>query len=83
VSVTVAGAAGDPASVPERAAEALAGVEWLAGTPRILRYAAGPAGADLALSVPHARGADVAAAVAARLRAAFPEATVAVERAQP
>lgn len=83
VGVTVTGAGGDPTTVPERAVAALAGGDWLAGTPRVQRFSAGPGGADLAMTVPHVRGEDVAAAVAGRLRDAFPEATVAVERAQP
>lgn len=82
VSATVSGAAGDPGAVPERALAALAGIEWLAGAPRIQRFSAGPADADIVLTVPHTRGEDVTAEVAGRLREAFPEATVVVERAQ-
>lgn len=79
-TVTLSGATGDLAAIPERVTAALAGIDDGVGAPRIDKLSVGPEGADATFSIPHTHRRDLAPTIAARLRAAFPEATVAVER---
>jgi small conductance mechanosensitive channel len=82
-TVTLTGVAGDLGELPNRLRDALAALAADAGDPRIDKLSVGPTGADATFSIAHDRSRELAPEIAARLRAAFPEATVAVERSAP
>lgn len=81
--VTLARIVDDPGRAAARAAAALAGMDGVRGDPRLDRVALGPDGAEVVLTLHHDRGAAVAPELSERLRAAFPDASMVVERARP